>query len=250
MADAVDFDEQKRHVIREFRQHGDKVGGNSAGPDADSDKPARRDVVRNRQRVVAAASEAFAERGLDVGYDDIAHRAGVGVGTVYRRFPQRVDLIVAVFESRIDDLVALAAAAKSRDTGAAGLQWFLEQVLTVQMHDRGLRDVFAGKVPHDERMVHIRSRLAPAVDDLLRRAKAEHSVRADLEVSDIVALTRILSMAGTSAQPELWRRYLTLTLDAFAPHRMGITPLPLRAPDDTELDDVVHVPQPHRKGNT
>ncbi|BBZ29309.1 TetR family transcriptional regulator [Mycolicibacterium madagascariense] len=205
-----------------------------------SAKPIRRDVLRNRQRVVDAASEAFAERGLDVGYDEIAQRAAVGVGTVYRRFPQRSDLVVAVFEKRIDTLVDLAAAAADQPTGAAGLQWFLEEILRLQTRDRGLRDVLAGRAPRDERMLQARSRLAPAVTALLERAKREHAVRPDVTGADIAALTMSLSLLTTADQPELWQRYLVLVLDGLAPTRASFTPLPAPPPADTLMADLLH----------
>ena len=205
----------------------------------DEGRPLRRDVLRNRQRVVEAASEAFAESGLEASYHDIAHRAGVGVGTVYRRFPQRAELVVAVFESRIDQMVQLAMEAMEQPTGQAALTWFLEKVLVAQTRDRGLRDVLAGHAPRSERMVLIRARLTPAVDALLGRAKSESALRPDVAVSDIAALIRALSLFHTSTQPDLWRRYLVLILDGFAPRRDGITPLPFTAPAGDEMDDLV-----------
>src|SRR5688500_1594373 len=71
-------------------------------------RPLRADAERNRARILAAAAEVFAERGLDVSLDDIAAHAGVGVGTVYRRFPDKDALIDALFEDKIDRVVALA----------------------------------------------------------------------------------------------------------------------------------------------
>lgn len=204
-----------------------------------AEKPVRRDVLRNRQLVVDAASEAFAEQGLEVGYDDIAQRAGVGVGTVYRRFPQRSELVVAVFESRIDHLTQLAAVAIERPSGAEALTWFLEQVLDIQTRDRGLRDVLAGNAPRDDRMSDVRARLTPAVDALLDRAKSENALRSDIGVADIAALTMALSLFHTPAQPELWRRYLVLVLDGFAPSRTHTTPLPFSAPAGAEMDDLM-----------
>src|SRR3954469_11149519 len=73
-----------------------------------TDRPLRADAERNRERILAAAREAFAEDGLGVGLHEIAKRAGVGVGTVYRRFPEKEQLIAALFEDRIDDVVAIA----------------------------------------------------------------------------------------------------------------------------------------------
>lgn len=204
----------------------------------DADKTVRRDVVRNRRRVIDAASAAFAEYGLDVGYDVIAHRAGVGVGTVYRHFAQRSELVLAVFESRIDHLVELATEALDQPTGEAGLRWFLERILIVQSRDRGLRDVLAGRAPRDERMLETRNRLTPAVSKLIGRAKQEHAVRSDVEGADIAALTMALSLLTSSKQPELWRRYLVLLLDGLVPQRTSTTPLPMKAPVDNEFGDL------------
>src|SRR3954447_9838578 len=67
-----------------------------------SDRPLRRDAERNRQRILTAAGELFAQRGLSVTLDDIARHAGVGVGTVYRRFPDKEQLIDALFEQRME----------------------------------------------------------------------------------------------------------------------------------------------------
>src|SRR5436190_821839 len=80
---------------------------------ATSERPLRRDAERNRQRILDAARELFTERGLAVSLNDIAHHAGVGVGTVYRRFPDRVQLIEALFEQRLEQIRELAEAARA-----------------------------------------------------------------------------------------------------------------------------------------
>src|SRR4051794_16247958 len=81
----------------------------------------RRDAERNRQRILAAAADAFARGGLAVTMDEIARHAGVGVGTVYRRFPDKELLIDALFEQRIEELVALAVAARDEPDPFVGL---------------------------------------------------------------------------------------------------------------------------------
>jgi AcrR family transcriptional regulator len=90
-------------------------------------RPLRRDAERNRQRILAAAGELFAERGLSVTLDDIARHAGVGVGTVYRRFPDKNELIDALFEDRLKALCAAAEAALASDDPWDGLVLFLER---------------------------------------------------------------------------------------------------------------------------
>jgi AcrR family transcriptional regulator len=75
---------------------------------SDQPRPLRRDAEQNRQRILAAAREVYSERGLDVTLDDIARHAGVGVGTVYRRFPGKEALIDALFEDKVNSLLSLA----------------------------------------------------------------------------------------------------------------------------------------------
>src|SRR3954464_5470810 len=89
----------------------------------------RRDAERNRERILAAATDAFARGGLAVTMDEIARRAGVGVGTVYRRSPDKDLLIEALFEQRIDELVGLAEAARDNPDPFAGLAQFFETFL-------------------------------------------------------------------------------------------------------------------------
>ena len=209
------------------------------------EKQLRSDAARNRQLVLDAAAQAFAEHGIDVGYEQIARRAGVGVGTVYRRFPQRSELVLALFESRVEELVALSEAALEQPDGLSGLRWFLEQFLAGQMRDRGLHDVVSGNLSDasfrgDERVLAIQGRIEAATTAVLRRAQSDQTVRSDVEASDIGAVTMIIGSMSTGDQPELWRRYLTLFLDALAPRRTGSSPLPLTAPVATEMADLLH----------
>lgn len=203
-------------------------------------KRLRSDAVRNRQLVLDAAAEAFAENGLEVGYDEIARRAGVGVGTVYRRFPQRADLVIALFESRVDDVVELAALASEQPDGWSALSWLLEAMLAIQASDRGLQEVLAGSALRDERVVQVRGRVVPAVSAVLNRAKDEGAVRLDVEPSDIGALMMAISSMSTAGQPELWRRYLALFLDALRPRPAGVAALPMNAPTESDLEALAH----------
>ena len=205
-----------------------------------SPKRLRSDAVQNRQLVLDAAAEAFAECGLQVGYDEIARRAGVGVGTVYRRFPQRADLITALFESRVDEVLEMAAVAREQSDGLSSLSWFLEQTLALQASDRGLREVLAGGSIRDDRFLQSRGRIVLAVSALLDRAKDQGVVRPDVEPSDIGALMMVISSMTTVQQPELWRRYLALLLDALLPRPAGSAELPMNAPADSEMDDLAH----------
>src|ERR1700743_1904798 len=122
------------------------------------DRPLRRDAERNRQRILDAARELFAEEGLGVTLNDIAHHAGVGVGTVYRRFPEKTVLIEELFEQRLEDLVTLAAAALDDPDAWSGLKTFLRHALELQANDRGVKDLITASTDGLDRMGEIRDR--------------------------------------------------------------------------------------------
>src|SRR3954467_13973476 len=94
---------------------------------ANKERPLRRDAARNRELILETAAEVFAELGLEAGYDEIARRAGIGVGTVYRRFPERSELVQALFESRIEEVVAIGEEAAAMPDAWEGLAWFFEK---------------------------------------------------------------------------------------------------------------------------
>src|SRR5216117_1033552 len=110
-------------------------------------RPLRRDAELNRRRILESAREVFSQRGLQATLDDVAHHAGVGVGTVYRRFPDKEQLIEALFETRLEEIAALAGQALAADDAWEGLVGFLEGTMGLQAADRGLKEVVLGG-PH------------------------------------------------------------------------------------------------------
>src|SRR5207244_7455255 len=109
-----------------------------------SDRPLRRDAERNRQRILDAARVVFAERGLSGSHDDIARQAGVGVGTVYRRFPDKEQLIDALFEARIGEVAEVARAAVGNPDPWEALVGFVIRAQELQSQDRGLKEIVLG----------------------------------------------------------------------------------------------------------
>src|SRR3954471_4967502 len=107
-------------------------------------KPLRRDAERNRQRIIEAARGVFAERGLAATLDDVAAAAGVGVGTVYRRFPNKDELVEALFVDRIDQMVELAKQAAEIDDPWEALETFLTRAAELNALDRGFKEVVLG----------------------------------------------------------------------------------------------------------
>ena len=197
-------------------------------------RPLRRDAARNRELILEAAAEVFAELGIEAGYDEIARRACVGVGTVYRRFPERGELVRALFASRIEEIVAIAEEAAHRPDSFDALAWFLERALERQVADRGLKEVMVGSVAKDESRALGRELLGPVMERLVARAQADGGLRADIDVADLGLQLMVMSSMSTAAQPDLWRRYLALLLDGLRSHP-DQRPLPVAAPDSDAL---------------
>jgi AcrR family transcriptional regulator len=193
-------------------------------------RPLRRDAERNRQRILTAAAEVFAARGLDVTLDDIAAHAGVGVGTVYRRFANKDELIDAVFGEQLDEVAAIVSDALEAPDAWTGLTTYLERSLRMQLEDRGFTEIFYGR--SGRRLDVARERLAPLTEMVVDRARREGAVREDLERTDLVFVQLALAAmmdATRGAEPELYRRYLALFLDGLRPAREGPSALPVPA---------------------
>jgi AcrR family transcriptional regulator len=212
----------------------------SASPAA---RPLRRDAERNRRRILQAADEVFTERGLEATLDDVARHAGVGVGTVYRRFPDKASLADALFEQRIDAILDLAKHAQSEPDSWLALTSFLEHAAEMLSGDRGLRQILMFAASGHNRVAYARDRMRPAVDLLLKRAQAEGQVRDDLSATDIPVIEFMLGGLTEYAghvRPAIWRRYLVLMLDALRPARDSFTPLPEPALTPDEMLTAMH----------
>jgi AcrR family transcriptional regulator len=186
----------------------------------------RRDARENRNRILAAARAAFAAEGVDVPVEAIADRAGVGMGTLYRRFPTKHDLVQAVIEESLDAFVVAAEEGLAEDDPWTGFTGFVERVLELHVENRALREVLAG-TEHGHARDAVRRRVRPLVRRLIERAHADGSLRPDFAPEDmpLVFMTagRVLE-AGRGVAPDLWRRYLGLLLDGL--RAGGATPLP------------------------
>jgi AcrR family transcriptional regulator len=184
----------------------------------------RADAARNRSLLLAAATEEFAAHGMDASVADIARRAGIGKGTVFRHFPTKDDLLAAVVQDRVDSLAALAAALCSRDDPGPALFEFLAEAAgkQQQLDLSFLRD--AGDI--NARLRSSRDRLFTAIVALVSRAQAAGAVRADVTGLDVILMMCVPSHVVSfvpGADPELWRRYLALVIDGLRPE--GAHPL-------------------------
>lgn len=190
------------------------------------------DAERNRQRLVAAAQTAFAERGVDVPLEEIALRAGVGIATLYRRFPTRDALLAAAFEDRVAEYATAAAAALRSADAWSGFCQFVERCCALQAADRGARDVLTMTFPRAKGLEELRDRAFRDFAELVRRAKAAGQLRADFVPEDFVLL--LMANAGVvratrEAAPLAWKRFAGLMLDACraeAAHQLPPPPSP------------------------
>ena len=190
-------------------------------------RPLRKDAVRNRAALLEAARTVFAERGLDASLDDVAHEAGVGVGTAYRHFANKYELAEAIMREAVEQIVALAHESGEIADPWDGLVHFLEGSCVAQIANRGLHEVLMGM--HDESLANEASqRLIAPLSKLVERAHASGALRPEIEVSDvgvvILCLTTIADVTG-EVSADMWRRYLPIFLDGL---RTG-SPLPVPA---------------------
>ena len=181
----------------------------------------RADAARNKERIVAAAATVFAERGLDASTAEIAHLAGVGEATLFRRFPSKDDLIDAIVESRMEEVLELARRAAEDDDSGAALERFMHQVIQSFSRDKGFFEAAGDRCFTDPRLDDLRQRSLEAMATLLRRAQKAGAVRTDLSASDLTFLVGSAAHATSVPVPglrdDLWKRYLRVILDGMRP---------------------------------
>jgi len=206
------------------------------------ERPLRRDAERNRKLILASAKVLIAEHGVDVSLDEIARHAGVGVGTVYRRFPDREALVDELLEDKVSEFEALVDEAAAMDDPWAGLVHFLEGALALQIADRGLKQALMVPTRGAERLAAARARMEPVIAGMIRRAQDAGALRPDLEPEDLPLLFSMITAAddaGHEVDPDLYRRYLKLVLDGIATTRSGPCELGHPALSRDEVDDAM-----------
>jgi AcrR family transcriptional regulator len=190
--------------------------------------PLRKDAARNRQRLLDAAAELFATRGLAVTLNDIAHHARVGVGTAYRRFANKEELIEALFEQRLQEVAELATQALDDPDAWHGLVHLLERYLRLQLQDRGLTELITGTHVRHEKLNRMRTEIAPVINEIVDRAKRQGHLRQDVQGTDIifmqVGLTAIMDKTRHVA-PDLYLRYFDIFLDGLRADRKEVSQL-------------------------
>jgi len=207
----------------------------AAGTDG---RPLRKDAQRTRALVLDTARTLFAERGIDVSFDEIARAAGVGVGTVYRRFPDREALVDALFADKIEKLLAIVGQASEVTDPWESIVQFVERGTAQMCADRALAEVIMCASDVHEAFARRRDDVTAAVESVLRRAQEAGVLRPGVEVTDLAFLTHMVSLAGTRAGDETARRYVALVLDALRA-RPDVGPLPGRPLSMDDFQEIV-----------
>jgi AcrR family transcriptional regulator len=209
----------------------------TSGPPAQ--RPLRRDAEQNRRRLLEAAEEVFAESGFEATMDQIAARAGVGVGTAYRRFANKDEVIAALFDDRVAELVEVAERALEQEDPWQGIVDYLEGSIGLQASDQSLKELALSSPRSREYVAEARRLLKPRVDELVARAHRSGSLRPGIESTDLVLMQLMLAAISGSAgrDSNLWRRFLPLVIDGLRPDRS--TPLPGQALGVDELEAVM-----------
>lgn len=179
-------------------------------------RPRRRDAELNHVRIVAGARRVLAEDGGDVAMVRIAAAADVGVGTVYRHFPDKDSLIDAVLDEAFAELIGAAERGLSTDDAWSGLVSFLQEVGRMHAVNSGLREIVVGSAVGRERAAAMRRRLRPLLRRLVERAHEQGALRDDITPEDIPmilwATAAVVERAGAVA-PDAWQRLLALIVD-------------------------------------
>lgn len=180
-------------------------------------KRLRADAQENRDRILAAAAELIAEHGLAAPLEEIAARAGVGVATLYRRFPTRADLAAAVFERNIAGYTQAVDRALAHPDPGEGFCALIFELGELQARDAGLRDLLTTQFPANSDIERRTGEAVEKVRELITRAQQRGELRPDLVVADVVVLllanAGVLRATGRSA-PDAWRRLAALMVDA------------------------------------
>ncbi|WP_432934202.1 TetR/AcrR family transcriptional regulator [Microbispora sp. CA-135349] len=181
-----------------------------------STPPARRrtrtDAERNRDRVLEAARALFAASGHDVQMSEVARAAGVGVGTLYRKFPTREALIEAVAEHRAVEIIATARRLTGAGDPAEGLARFLHHMGEVLADDRGMSEVVEKAMGSSEPREETREALLAIAAELIDRARASGAVRQEVTTEDVNMVICGLAAVIRNAAGD-WRRYIEVALD-------------------------------------
>ncbi|WP_252443755.1 TetR/AcrR family transcriptional regulator [Pseudonocardia humida] len=198
----------------------------------------RADAAANRARILEVAREAFAAEGLDVPMTAIAHRAGLGVATLYRRFPTKEDLVAEAFTEQLDECAGLLDAALADPDPWRAFCWMVTQLCEMQARDRGFSAAFVTASQRTTEFGALRERAERGFAELVRRAQEAGGLRRDFHPADLSLI--LLANGGVRAgTAELTaaasRRLVAYLLQAFRADGAAPLPRPTAVPLDAAL---------------
>lgn len=188
---------------------------------AESATALRADAARNRELIVAAAIEVFAERGLEASTAEIAARAGVGEATLFRRFPTKDDLVTAIIGVQFEEAAALAESCLDDDDAWRGVERFLYGMAERAAVDHGIAGQAKEKCVAAPALAAERRRILDLTSQLVRRAQKAGSLRDDIAGQDLMflmsAVASLADLPFPGLRADLWKRYLGIFLDGLRP---------------------------------
>ena len=199
-------------------------------------RPLRADAERNRKRLLDAAAEVFAERGLEASTAEIARRAGVGQGTVFRRFPTKDDLVAAIVADRLAQITERARSLVADPPPDGAVLAFMAELASMHVRDRGLIEAVNGTRALADPAVHdAHGELLDVLEDVVKVDREAGLVRADLGAFDVPMINLCVGLIADRTRdvaPDYWERVLTILLDGISA-KGPATPMPV-APLDRE----------------
>jgi len=203
--------------------------------------PQRADARRNRERVLRAAREVFAEEGVEGSVAEIARRAEVGAGTIFRNFPTKRDLLLAALEDSLGEISEAFDAAEAVEDPWDAFVVMFAGTAEVQARNRAFYDALGPELFREPRLQELHAARHVRTEALVLRAQEAGVLREDLRAEDLPFLLTAVGAtgekcAGGAPLPEdLWRRYLGMVLDGLRP--AGASPLDPPAPTFAQLTD-------------
>lgn len=193
-------------------------------------RPLRADAERNRRRLVDAADAVFREHGFEAGVAQIARRAGVGPATLFRNFPTKEDLVIAVVGARLGEALAVCEVAAKVEDPAAAFEQMMFAVAEMQAGDQGFLETMHSNLIDEPALREPKQRLVETAGEILRRAQSAGAVRDDITAEDLRHLlaSAVAQNCTQGAAPDLYRRYLRIVLDGLRP--VAATPLEVGPP--------------------
>lgn len=198
--------------------------------------PTRADAERNRRRVLDAAAHLFAERGVTATLNDVARAAGVGVGTVYRKFADKEAMLDALFDSKMEALVGLADEAASVEDAGIAFRGFLLSLMEMRATDRGLDAILMAPGRSARFTEELGRHFTPTVNRLVARAISAGELRPDFTGQEVCLLGFMVGKVADvthSTDPDVWRRYAQLLVDGTrrSAETQPLSPAPLSFTD-------------------